>query len=189
MPKLSILFKINIPLAIIQSTEKINTIDELVDALSNTGNRHFGQILRNLAIPLAALDGVATWCQDSYTRNCIVENEAYELILICWEEGQSTPIHDHGGEECWVCPLKGAFKETIYKESPTGELEIEREKTVKKGEVTYMIDFMGFHKLENGADARNLTLHLYAKPIRSCRVFDAEKSGFVTKQMSYHTVS
>ena len=51
-----------------------------------------------------------------------------------------------------------------------------------------MIDFMGFHRLENISDNKSMTLHLYAKPIRSCNVFDEDSKKFVNKDMVYSTV-
>ena len=59
----------------------------------------------------------------------------------------------------------------------------------KTNEVTYMKDFMGFHSLENISNKKSMSLHLYAKPIRNCKVFDEDSKGFVNKEMSYHTTA
>ena len=98
-----------------------------------------------------------------------------------------TPIHDHGGEECWVKIIHGEFKETIYKLDEAGELKTVKSVTAKTGDITYMIDFMGCHRLENIHSERSLSLHLYAKPIRNCQLFDENSKTFVSKNMSYDT--
>jgi len=52
-----------------------------------------------------------------------------------------------------------------------------------------MIDFMGCHRLENLTDGRGISLHLYAKPIRNCKMFDENSRKFVRKDLVYCTVS
>ena len=59
----------------------------------------------------------------------------------------------------------------------------------KPGDISYMIDFMGYHCLENLSDSRGMSLHLYAKPIRQCRLFDEDSRKFVRKDLVYDTVS
>ena len=50
-------------------------------------------------------------------------------------------------------------------------------------------DFMGYHKLENISGHRAMSLHLYAKPIKKCNVFDDSKKTFSKKTLSFDTVS
>ena len=52
-----------------------------------------------------------------------------------------------------------------------------------------MKDFMGFHSLENLSDKKSMSLHLYAKPIRACRIFDEESNTFVHKELEYDTIA
>jgi cysteine dioxygenase len=118
-----------------------------------------------------------------------VETEAFELILICWGAGQSTPIHDHGGEECWVNVLAGEIHEKMYVQDANGKLNCTKTSKRLKGEISYMVDFMGYHRLENNTTSRACTLHLYAKPIRNCNIFDAQAQEFVDTEMKYHTVA
>ena len=85
-----------------QSTSSFQTLDELVTDLSEGERTDFNNIIRSVNFSHDTFENFCSWSQESYTRNCIVENEKFELILLCWEPGQKTPIHDHGGEECWV---------------------------------------------------------------------------------------
>ena len=71
----------------------------------------------------------------------------------------------------------------------TGELKTVKSSLSKTGDISYMIDFMGCHCLENLSNERSMTLHLYAKPIRNCNVFDEVSGKFVNKEMVYHTVA
>lgn len=167
----------------------LQTLDELITALSEEERTKYNQIIRSIILSPDAFKDYSSWSNDCYTRNCIVDNEKYELILICWCEGHRTPIHDHGGEECWVKVIDGEFKETIYKKDEDGELKSIRSSISKPNDVTYMKDFMGFHRLENLSNKRSMSLHLYAKPIRSCNVFDENLKTFVSKDLGYDTTA
>jgi cysteine dioxygenase len=172
-----------------QRSQIIQTLDELVTSLSEAERTSFDRIIRSMNLPRRVYENRCSWSDDSYTRNCIVENEKFELILLCWEKGQYTPIHDHGGEECWVKVIEGEFKETIYQKDESGEVKIIKSAVAKTNDITYMIDFMGFHRLENLSNARSMTLHLYAKPIHKCNILDENSGKLVNKEMTYDTVS
>ncbi len=168
--------------------QNITTLSDLTSALSEGERTTFGKILSTINLSLEELQEVQSWSKDCYTRNCIIDTEKYELILICWGPKQVTPIHDHGGEECWVAFIDGNFKETIFTQNSEGNLLPSKVAKVAAGEVTYMIDFMGYHKLENMDDTRSMSLHLYAKPIRNCNVYDEEMNRIVNKKLEYTTI-
>lgn len=167
----------------------LQSLDDLISALSEGERTTFNDIIRSMQIPSSAFKEYCSWSEDLYTRNCIVNTEKFELILLCWEPRQITPIHDHGGEECWVKVIQGEFRETIYKVDAVGKLDPIDSVTSSAGGVSYMIDFMGYHSLENRSNTRSMTLHLYAKPIRTCNSFDKALGKFVHKSMSYNTTA
>ena len=169
--------------------QSIETLNELVDALSEGERVTFGDILNSIQIPIQAFEEINSWSEECYTRNCITQGDEFELILLCWEKGQASPIHDHGGEECWVKIIDGEFKETLYQKNDAGDLETVKSMKSSNGDITYMVDFMGYHRLENLSNKRSVSLHLYAKPIRSCNVYDEECENFVLKELSYDTVT
>lgn len=171
------------------TTEIPQSLDELITALSEGERTTYNNIFRSINFPTNAFEEFSSWSNDCYTRNCIFDNDQFELILLCWEKGQMTPIHDHGGEECWVKIIEGEFKETIYKENEKGGLDIVKSSIAKSNDITYMIDFMGYHSLENLSNKRSMSLHFYAKPIRNCKSFDEELQKFICKDLTYNTVS
>ena len=169
--------------------KKFHSLNELISALKNEQSTKYHDILHSMEIPKSAFEVFCSWSESTYTRNCIFENERFELILICWQSSHKTPIHDHGGEECWVKVIDGEFKETVYKSNEVSEVNILKTNLFKVGDISYMIDFMGCHELKNLSSHRALSLHLYAKPIRNCNIYDEKSKEFVQKKMSYHTVS
>jgi cysteine dioxygenase len=165
------------------------TLTDLASGLYKDDPSEYNEILRKVELGPNDFDIYCSWSDESYTRNCIVDNEKFELILLCWEKGQKTPIHDHGGEECWVKVIEGEFRETIYTKNCEGVLSEVKSAISKSNDITYMVDFMGFHSLENVSDKRSLSLHLYAKPIRSCNIYIEDSKEFVKKDLIYDTLS
>lgn len=169
------------------TTTTLQTLNDLITALSEGERTTFNHIIHTTKLQKTDVENYASWSEECYTRNCIVDTEKFQLILLCWCEGHRTAIHDHGGEECWVKIIEGEFKETIYKQDKNGHLNLVKTAISKANEISYMKDFMGFHRLENIANKRSMSLHLYAKPIRICNMFDEKSKTFVSKNLCYNT--
>ncbi|MFK7786447.1 MAG: cysteine dioxygenase family protein [Crocinitomicaceae bacterium] len=170
------------------TTTTINTINELVTALAEGERTTYNQIFRSMHIPVSEFENFCSWSDGCYTRNCVFEDEKFELILLCWEEGQKTPIHDHGGEECWVKTVKGELEESLFKMDEENTLKLIKSDVSQANDITYMIDFMGFHSLKNISEGRSMSLHLYAKPIKTCNIFDETTGNFINRELVYTTV-
>lgn len=169
------------------NSETITTLTDLTSSLSDAERTTFGSILSKLELIPEELASLGSWSKEKYMRNCIFDSDEFELILLCWEAGQTTPIHDHGGEECWVYVVNGIFKETIFTKNFGDALLPSKSVEVNPGEMTYMIDFMGYHELKNISNERSMTLHLYAKPIRSCNILEVETGNCVPRDLTYDT--
>ena len=59
-----------------------------------------------------------------YTRNLVAtDNTNYTLLLLCWNPGKSSPIHDHPCDGCWMQVLKGQVRECRYERTKDGVLK------------------------------------------------------------------
>jgi cysteine dioxygenase len=170
--------------------EDIDSIEQLIKVLENSKASDFAKLSKSLKLKADDFIEYSSWDDKSYTRNCISRNDHYELLLLCWNPKQDTPIHCHNGEECWVYNLQGAFEEIRYdfKDDNKEELIETTRHPMQPREISYMHDKLGFHSLHNRSNIRGMTLHLYMDPIDSCRVFDNQQNGFIRKDMSYDTV-
>ena len=170
--------------------ESITTIQRLIEELNQIEKEEdYKKAVKRLKIPVEEYEPYVFFSKKHYTRNCIVRNENYELILICWEKGQKTPVHCHNNQECWIYVVKGEFVEQRYVKSnkPFQEIEAERKMQLKKGEISYMNDNMGFHSLLNTNDGSSMSLHLYINPIDECSVFNRENGKFERKELEYYS--
>lgn len=117
-----------------------------------------------------------------YTRNLVDEgNGRFNLIVLCWVEGQGSGIHDHADSHCFMKVLDGNIQETLYgwpKDADTNEhLEPLKKNIYSRGQVAYINDSIGIHRVENPSHSNQaVTLHLYSPAIQTCRSFD-ERTG------------
>ncbi len=132
----------------------------------------------------------AHFAANQYTRNLVGRTAHYELLVLCWDAGQSSPIHDHAGENCWMAVLDGRIEEIQYAwpiAGQTGPLCARGARTYEAGKVAYIHDDVALH-LVRAADARRgVSLHLYARPIATCNVYDAETGRVLPRVLTYHT--
>lgn len=164
----------------------INNLPELISELNKSTKDEYADIGARLEIPIDQLKPYAYWNSDFYTRNCIERTEHYELILLCWEDGQNTPIHCHGGEECWVYIMDGKLQETHFQHE-NNQLSTESIEVLDKGGISFMCDDLGYHKLENIGGGRSMSLHLYMDPIDTCTKYDNTSDLFKPVALSYYS--
>jgi len=126
------------------------------------------------------------WREDTYARNCIYDCPDFEIIALCWLPGQCAPIHEHGGQDCWVYMLSGELKETRFK--------LEDDSFVAKGnhiccrgDVGFMNESLGWHDLRNVSDKPAVSIHIYCNPIKSCQVYNESADCLEQHYPEYYT--
>ena len=147
---------------------KIVTLDQLKQYLhSGPGYDGYDIMMKSVDLPKSAYDQLCKWDSNTYTKIVLErEMESYELVLICWEPGQSSPIHDHKGSETWIKVLEGELTEhTYYRQLDEYKPEIRDVVKYTSADLLYMRDNFGLHKISNDSSERTISLHLYAPPI------------------------
>jgi cysteine dioxygenase len=123
----------------------------------------------------------------NYTRNLVDEgNGKSNLLIVVWNPGKGSPIHDHADAHCVMKILKGSLTETQYKmpiSSPslspnrtannpdanitrsTCPLLTTSTTTYTENQVAYISDQIGLHKIGNASSTEQaVSLHLYTPP-------------------------
>ena len=166
--------------------EKITSLEDFLKTMEGASKEEYTALAKRLEIPTEDFKPYMFWDASTYTRNCIVRTERYELILLCWEPTHETPIHCHGGEECWVKMLQGTIEEKRFLDNGDDGEPIQNGRIIQKApNLSYMNDDMGFHSLHNIGQKRAMSLHMYMNPIDACRVFDEDKEVFIEKTLQY----
>lgn len=129
---------------------------------------------------------------DAYTRNLVARNARFEMLVLCWSPGQQSPIHDHAGQNCFMAVLDGRIEELQYAVPAAAGLGRLRElgrRVFEPGEVAYIHDRIALHKVRPHGDQQAVSLHLYARPIDVCQVYDEESGAVLSKQLIYHSAA
>lgn len=129
-------------------------------------------------------------CPDTYSRNLIHRGRDYELLLLCWGEGHESPIHDHAQQSCWMAVLEGTLEEVHFRTPGEGpEALVEgRSLRISQGQVCFIEDEIALHLIRPVEGAGGVSLHLYAKPIDECRVFDPQTGVSSQIEVGYTTL-
>jgi len=133
----------------------------------------------------------ALFAEDTYARNRLAREEGFELLLLCWGEGQESPIHNHEGQDCWMAVMDGHVEELRYctpEEVVPGPLVPREAKTFPRGGVAFIRDEIGLHLVRSANDAPAISLHLYAAPYSHCNVYCPETGRVTRKRLGDHSV-
>ena len=108
-----------------------------------------------------------------YTRSLVAtDGKNYSLLMLCWNAGRESKIHNHPCQGCFVMPLSGTLVETIYSVHPESEEIREQSRSIcRPGQISFMNDEMGLHKIGNASPITGaVSMHLYTPPFSSCKV-------------------
>lgn len=101
-----------------------------------------------------------------YARNLVRAGEWYHAWVLCWKNGQRSPIHNHAGSSCCVKVLRGTATETLFEFAPNGHVKAVFSRDLYEGSVLGSED-SDMHQVSNlqagGADL--VTLHIYSPPL------------------------
>jgi len=158
----------------------IITIRDLVqELLRHRDPSAYAAILARYAVPGHDLEPYYRWNTRHYTRTCIHRNDAFELLVICYEPGQRTSIHDFNSQTAWVHPVLGEVVEERFALEPNGTLRTSGEVHLQAGDMDRFSNGTSIHRFTNRGPGRAVTLNLYAKPMSQWRVYD-ERTGTIS---------
>jgi cysteine dioxygenase len=146
------------------------TLQELFDYLDGLEERaplhHLMGELADLEVQCDDLRQHVVFSEKGYARNLVRKGAWYHLLVLCWKNGQRSPIHDHAGSSCGVRVLRGVLTETTFAFAPNGHVKAVTSRDLAAGGVTASQDD-DMHQISNlQAGAADLvTLHVYSPPL------------------------
>lgn|ERR1041385_1155516 len=134
--------------------------------------------LKRLRIELSEIQPFAHFSDERYQRNLMHAGPAYHALILCWRNGQSSPIHDHRGSSCAVRIVAGEATETVFEMTEEGRLFEARRRKLPQGFMCATQD-LDIHRLSNlQRDRPNLiTLHIYSPPLLTMGQYSLEDSS------------
>jgi cysteine dioxygenase len=110
-----------------------------------------------------------------YMRHPIALWDDWEVMLIAWERGQVTPVHDHRGVMGGMVVMSGSLQEERF-ETPGRRPQLYENRTRPEGDLSDIGPTV-LHRLLP-ATPRAVSLHVYRPPLRTMGIWD--DSGMIS---------
>src|SRR2546423_656161 len=106
------------------------------------------------------LDKHTKFSAGHYARNLVHSGPWYNVWVMCWKNGQRSPIHNHASSTCGVRVLRGILTETKFEFAPNGHIKAISSRDLSVGQVCGARDD-NMHQISNlqAGNADLVTLH------------------------------
>jgi cysteine dioxygenase len=184
-----------------QALSKAVPIEDFVAELkkfSEPAFSHVGQIIRFLqqtpVVP-ETLASYLTWDKQHYTRNLIDKTPLYELVAICWEIGQTSSVHNHREQNCWMAVPIGRLRvenfHLVEQNLEQGTCNLETANTIEMNprQPCAVDPLEPVHRVYNPGEfnQRAVSLHVYSRPFDTCVVYSQEQGTCQVIKLQYQT--
>ncbi|XP_055875960.1 uncharacterized protein LOC106063440 isoform X3 [Biomphalaria glabrata] len=147
----------------------ITTIEDLIHHLRNIKSpKEAYEVLKRCKLPRKEWLPYAYYQPESkYSRNLIhLEDNLFELFLICWAPGQGNEPHRHCGSYCFFQVLQGELCETLYQFDKETSNDVYKVGKVSQGIIPVgTLKKSESHKvINNHFSSWAVSLHVYLKP-------------------------
>lgn len=176
-------------------------ITELIEGLRSIPDESFVcenvyDFLSANPIEVASLDRFLFWDADCYTRNLIYKDERFEMMAICWDRGQTSRVHNHADQRCWMTVPIGKLRGQNF-----AVREIDESRGYCKLIETDAFDLSDclaakveleepIHQVLNLAEfnERAVSVHIYSKPFDTCVSYCRDTDTFKTVKLFYTSI-
>jgi cysteine dioxygenase len=167
------------------------------------------KLMSKLLLTQESLDRYVHRSQERYTRNLVYRNELFEVMVVCWDVGQKTPIHNHDNQLGWLSIQRGMLSLQNHRRiscihggpgkdpkhcragfpSPVELEEVSNIAISGTGAVTTTDRDDTIHEIANlkAFEGPAVSVHVYSRPLDSCVVFDPVTRTCRRVQLSFHS--
>ena len=177
-------------------------IDELVQGLHAVPAPAFDDteeilsLLAKMPVEEGSLAPYLSWDRQHYTRNLIDKTELYELVAVCWEVGQSSSVHNHRDQNCWMAAPVGRLVvenfHVSFQDLDAGKCQLLASNTVEltAANPCAVDPREPVHRVVNPRERqqRAVSLHVYSRPFDTCVVYSPELGTCGGIRLHYNTV-
>jgi DMSO/TMAO reductase YedYZ molybdopterin-dependent catalytic subunit len=123
-------------------------------------------LLEQVEVDAKDLSGYVRFGEPAYQRILMRAGRWYHLWVLCWKNGQRSPIHDHLGSNCAVRVVRGTATITDFTFAPNGHIKALGSTDRPCGSVFANHDD-DLHQVSNlqAGSADLVTLHIYSPPL------------------------
>jgi cysteine dioxygenase len=160
-------------------TEDLQAMFRHLDTLSGRPDlARLTEELSRFEIDIDDLSQHLRFAETGYQRNLVRAAPNYHAWVLCWKNGQRSPIHDHPGSACVVRVLRGTLTETLFERAPNGHVKATFSRDFVQGSVIGSED-SDIHQVSNlqAENADLVTLHVYSPPLNRMETFSLYDSN------------
>lgn len=150
-------------------------------------------ILATLDLVPGSLAPYVQWRPGSYTRNLVCREPGFELMVLCWDAGSVSTIHDHAGQQCWFVSHSGTFVVENFHLAEGGRRPGHARVVATSVDCDVTVGMPDYrapgdneiHRVSVPAAQRAISIHVYARPLSTCLVFDQSSEQCFQKPLDY----
>lgn len=142
-----------------------------------------------LSIPESLLQEHTHFSRDSYCRSLLCRTPRFDMLILGWQPGQCSTIHDHFSSLNVTRVIRGRLTQRLYRKLEQNEkgqvlVEMTEEEHLDSGLAT-QLDAGGIHQMGNESDEPLVTLHVYSEPLAEITVFNPESGTADRMRLRY----
>jgi cysteine dioxygenase len=177
------------------------TIEQLRDGLIRIPDEDFvcEKVYDYLSVNPVDVDTIQRYCFWSpafYTRNLVYKDERFEMMVICWEKGQVSRVHNHSDQRCWMMVPVGRLKGQNFAvdsiDESIGHCKLRETDSFEMSDcLAAKVELEEpIHQILNleEFDERSVSIHIYSKPYSSCLSYCRDTDTFKEVQLHYTSV-
>ena len=132
-------------------------------------------ILDRLVIPTEEIQGHIAFSDKKYARNLVCKTDRFEIMVMCWNAGQRSSIHDHAGSLGGLKILHGELTESLFEKAPNGMIKSLASVDYRVGD-TRVEETSLIHQISNlqAGNGQAITAHIYMPPLVRMNVYSLE---------------
>lgn len=162
-----------------------NSIKKIIEDIQNLPDFSIGKIKNIVREAKVTSEELMPWADfdhpgsDSYGRKMLYDGGWFEIMVMSWQPGDMSGIHDHGYAQWGAVQIFGPAEHAVYL-AQDGEIRTLSRNVMKTGQIVGVGHEL-VHQMGNKTDEQFLTLHIYGNPDRNsdvtadARIFDLDE--------------
>ncbi|MBL8150138.1 MAG: hypothetical protein JNN15_09450 [Blastocatellia bacterium] len=131
------------------------------------------QLMSRLQVQPKEIEECVNFSEEGYARNLFFRNENFEVLVMCWAAGQSSPIHDHNQSYSVEMVYRGDIlcNNYVRTDQSSDAITESRSMLAKQGEI--ITGNVGdIHRIANPSkETKAISIHFYSPPLKKMRVY------------------
>ena len=176
-------------------------VKDLIEGLRRIPDENFTcdnvyQFLAENPVDVDSIVPYFFWSENFYTRNLVYKDDRFELMILCWNKGQVSRIHNHADQMCWMTVPVGRLRGQNFR-----AIELDKGKGFCRLEETDKFDLSNcltakveleepIHQILNlpEFDQRAVSMHIYSKPFNTCLSYCRDTDTFKEVPLFYTSI-